>query len=185
MTNPKIATIICPYYMTKPNRTKLRECYIEPYLSMGDGIRYNGNGRENAEVLQTKVNADKIVTYTSQKNLQHHISVAPSPPPDVVERAIAIAKKVIGEKEFKDMSKRDQNLLLDSVHSIYGYGSTPSSIIFIYTGKNTHHEFDKYLYHRAIAIAKASGIRLVFIDAVPKKEVKHETSTTIEENQSS
>lgn len=182
---PKIATIICPYYMTKPNRTKLRECYIEPFLDMGDGIRYNGNGRENAEVLQTKVNADKIVTYTSQKNLQHHISVAPLASPDVIERAKQIAINVVGEKEFNKMAQRDQNLLLDSVHSIYGYGSTPSSIIFIYTGKHTHHEFDKYLYHRAIAIAKASGIRLVFIDAVSKKEVKHDNSSKITESKSS
>lgn len=179
----KIATIINPYYMNKPNRLKLRERYIEPYLSMGDGLRYNGNGRSNSEVSQIEENVDKIVIYTSQKNFNHP-SVAPEAPLNVIQRAKQIAIKALGEKRVSSMSPREQQYVLDSVHSIYGYGSTPSSIIFIYTGKNTHHEFDKWLYSAAIAIAKASGIKIVFIkpDAVLKKEATDEINTIEKES---
>lgn len=183
MSDVRIATVINPYYMNKPNRAKLRERYLEPYLSMGDAVRYNGNGRINAEILQLEKDVDKIVTYTSQTTLDHP-SIAPQPSPEVIERATKIATKALGEK-FTKAKQRNKEYILDSVHSIYGYGNTPSNIIFIYTGKETHHELDKFLYSSAITIAKASGIRLVFIDAISKKEVKHEKPSQIKSDATS
>lgn len=155
----KIATMLLPHYMNKINRLFIQEC-AETILEMGNAIRFNGSGGVDSPL---NIDSEMLVTYLSDTSYYGLTNLIPLPTEEQKLDAYKIALQSF--PNMKTWEQSEQNKLLASVYSIYGYTGNKSDLILIYKGAHRRHKNDNSLFDNAVKLAKASGVKIKYLTA--------------------
>lgn len=155
----KIATMILPHYMNKINRLFIQEC-AETILAMGNAIRCNGSGGIDGPL---NLESDMLVTYLATDPYYGLNNKIPLPSEEQKLDAYKIALQSF--PNMKTWEQPEQDKLLASVYSIYGYNGNKSDLILVYKGSHRRHRNDNSLFEHAIKLAKASGVKIKYLTA--------------------
>lgn len=155
----KIATVVIPHYLNKINRLFVREC-IETILDLGNAVRSNGSGGIDSSL---NIDSDMLVRYLPSDPYYGFTNDNPHPSEEQKLAAYKIALQFY--PNMKTWEQTEQDKLLATVFSIYGYNGNASDLILIYKGIHRKHKNDSLLYNAAVKIAKASGIKIKYLTA--------------------
>lgn len=151
----KIVTLIVPFHMYKNDRVYL-EGVVSSILSMGNAIRSNGNGSVHGPLNRL----DKaIVNFVpvGMKVFEGLNNIAPAPTDEQRLQAYQIAMQ--SYPNMKTWPQEEQDLLLASVYSIYGYSGRKSDLILIYSGRiGSCKNINKQLFTCAKKLAQDSDV---------------------------
>mgnify|MGYP003590652139 CR=1 FL=1 len=153
----KIARFILPYHLKRDNRIFIAGC-AHSILEMGNAIRYNGNGG-----LDNPINIDHEMVYQYLTTDPFFDLISKLPKPDEQQKLNAYKIALQSFPNMKTWEQKDQDMLLASVFSIYGYNNNPSDLILIYKGSFRPSSTNHQLYLNAIKLAKASGIKIKYL----------------------
>lgn len=153
----KIATFILPYHLKRDNRIFIGGC-AQSVLDMGNAIRYNGNGG-----LDNPINIEHDMVYQYLATNPFFGIESELPEPDEKQKLNAYKIALQSFPNMKTWDQKDQDMLLASVFSIYGYNNNPSDVVLIYKGHHRHSPLNHQLFTNAIKIAKASGIKIKYL----------------------
>jgi len=157
MDDIAIATLILPYYLKRDNRLYISGV-VQCILDMGNAIRFNGNGGADSPV---NIDNDMVLMYLPSHEFYGLTMKLPTPTEEQKLQAYKIALQSF--PNMKKWEQEDQDLLLSSVFSIYGYGGTLSDVVLIYKGEHKQHKLDRHLYQSTIKLAKDAGVKIKYI----------------------
>ena len=147
MDDIAIATLILPYYLKRDNRLYISGV-VQCILDMGNAIRFNGNGGADSPV---NIDNDMVLMYLPSHEFYGLTMKLPTPTEEQKLQAYKIALQSF--PNMKKWEQEDQDLLLSSVFSIYGYGGTLSDVVLIYKGEHRQHKLDRHLYQSTIKLS--------------------------------
>ena len=157
MADISIATIVLPYYLKRDNRLYISGV-VQSVLDMGNAVRFNGNGGSDSPV---NIDDDMVLMYLPSREFYGLTMKLPTPTEEQKLQAYKIALQTF--PNMKSWDQADQDLILASVFSIYGYGGSLSDVVLVYKGEHKQHRLDRHLYQSTIKLAKAAGVKIKYI----------------------
>lgn len=154
----KIIGVVLPYYMTKNARHFFNEM-AQLFLANGDQIRFNGNGGLDSPM---NIVAPRMVHYLPSKEFRGLVKKIKEPTEEQRLAAIRIAMEIY--PNFAEWEQEEQELVLASVYTIYGYTGRKCDLVVIYGGKYREHALNKHLFVTAKKLAKHAGIKIKFVE---------------------
>lgn len=150
-----VITFLVPFHMNKPTREYIHEM-AKQFLDDNNVVRFNGNGGSNN---QLSFEHDYFVNYLPEPEHLGLVSDIPLPDTDQTMNAYKIA--LTSFPTMKKWDESDQNKLLASVFSLYGYSNRKSDLVIIVRPRagSIKSKDDRNLYYNALKLVKDAGIK--------------------------